>query len=140
MFRITIMRVEKERLAGSQAHSTSLPPTVGAFTVLSPAQTIPATITLNGASGTVQLSVSPSGSASIDQPTLNLTDGVPLAVATDDFARWPDLLRHGAADAQRQHDGERRETPRNSCHRFPRLPAATRIGAAPCGATLESRQ
>ena len=49
-------------------------------TVLSPAQTIPATVTLNGASGTVQLSVSPAGRASIDQTTLNLTSGVPATV------------------------------------------------------------
>jgi hypothetical protein len=50
------------------------------ITVLSPAQTIPATVTLNGASGSVHLSVSPAGRASIDQTTLNLTNGVPATV------------------------------------------------------------
>jgi hypothetical protein len=49
------------------------------ITVLSPAQTISAQVIAHNASGTIQLTV-PSGKASINQTTLNLTNGVPAYV------------------------------------------------------------
>jgi hypothetical protein len=56
------------------------------ITVLSPAQTIPIEVTLSGASGTVTLTVTPSGRASLSQSSLNLTDGQPATVTLTPLA------------------------------------------------------
>jgi hypothetical protein len=56
------------------------------ITVLSPAQTIPIQVTLTGLSGTVNLSVSPAGRASLSQMTLNLTSDQPVTVTLTPLA------------------------------------------------------
>jgi hypothetical protein len=56
------------------------------ITVLSPAQTIPIQVTLSGANGTVALSVSPAGRASLSQTSLNLTSGQPATVTLTPLA------------------------------------------------------
>jgi len=56
------------------------------ITVLSPAQTIPIEVTLTGANGTVTLTVTPSGRASLSQSSLNLTDGQPATVTLTPLA------------------------------------------------------
>ena len=56
------------------------------ITSLAPAQTIPIQVTLTGTIGTVTLSVSPAGRASLDRTSLNLTNGQPTTVTLTPLA------------------------------------------------------